>query len=155
MALVKIPKGITPDGQGMWGLFALMNNVNNASWLPPTNTTITGTTGSLTSAQILNGVSLFSGGSGDYTLTTDTAAQIINAFGGPQGLIPLDGTFAKPIRIINISTNNLLITGGTGVTITAGAGNTGAALFTFSDAIVQVTSATTVTIYFIGTGTAQ
>lgn len=109
-----VPSGITPDNTGEWGLFGLMQNVNEYAQ-SMTSAATSGTNITLTGAQLTAGVTqLNTGASGGFTITTPTASGIIAALGNT---VPLDGSFSKQIDIVN---NNVGQTG----TLTAGAGVT-------------------------------
>lgn len=97
--------------------------------------------GTITAA-LLQGLIVSRGGSqtGAFTDTTDTAANIISAFGGNTGTVR--------VRIINNTADTQTIAGGSGVTIS---GTATLATNTFRDFLLTMTS-TTVTLTNIGSG---
>jgi hypothetical protein len=112
--IAPLPPGITPDKSAEWGLFALISNLNNYSEAITAITTA-GTNTTLTPAQLLIGVTkLNAGASGGFTITLPSTVSILAAL-GPT--IPMDGTYAEPISILN---NNVGQTG----TVTAGDAST-------------------------------
>lgn len=93
-----LPPGIVADKSGAWGLFALISNLNNYSEAISAITTA-GTNTTLTAAQLLIGVTkLNAGASGGFTITLPSTVAIIAAL-GPT--IPMDGTYAEPVSILN------------------------------------------------------
>lgn len=98
-----IPGGITPDKSGAYGLFSLMNNVNNyAEALPPNfGIATSGTNITLTAAQIGYGITrLTAGASGGFTITLPSTASILSLIGAGNS-VPTDGSYAEPISIMN------------------------------------------------------
>lgn len=109
-----LPPGITGDKSAMFGLFGLWSNLNNYAE-NIVGITTAGTNTTLTSTQLLIGVTqLNTGASGGFTITLPSTANIIATL-GPT--IPIDGTYAEPISIMN---NNVGQTG----TVTAGDAST-------------------------------
>lgn len=109
-----VPPGMVADKSAIYGLIALLSNINAYSQTRADVTTA-GTDSTLTAAQAIAG-SLFlaAGASGGFTITLPSTKSIIAAF-GPT--IPTDGTFSKIITITNVAV------GQTG-TLTAGDGST-------------------------------
>ncbi len=97
--------------------------------------------GTITAALLL-GLIVSRGGSqaGAFTDTTDTAANIISAFGGNAGTVR--------VRIINNTADTQTIAGGTGVTIV---GTATLATNTFRDFLITM-AGSTVTLTNIGSG---
>lgn len=113
-AIFPLPAGMTADKSGAFGITGLMSNLNNYSEAI-TPLTTAGTNITLTAAQILIGVTkLNTGASGGFTITLPSTSTILAAL-GPT--IPMDGTYAEPISILN---NNVGQTG----TVTAGDAST-------------------------------
>lgn len=71
----------------------------------------TGTTGTATAAQLINGVYYFSGGT-TYALTTPTAAQLVAA------ITNVEVTSAFVVTVHNANSGTMTLTAGSGVTIT-------------------------------------
>lgn len=112
--IAPLPPGVVADKSADNGLFALMQNVNNYSEAITAITTA-GTNITLTAAQLLIGVTKLNvGASGGFTITLPSTVQILAAL-GPT--IPIDGTYAEPISILN---NNVGQTG----TVTVGDAST-------------------------------
>lgn len=109
-----VPAGIVADNVGDFGLFGLMQNLNQCGGL----TAVAGgtaTTINLTAAQFLSNVIDYSGSpGGGVTMNTPTAAAIIAAF--PNTLPP---QFPYLLFVVNDSAGQTAtVTGGTGVTVT-------------------------------------
>lgn len=96
--IAPMPAGIVADKSANFGLFALISNLNNYSEAISAITTA-GTNTTLTAAQLLIGVTkLNAGASGGFTITLPSTVAILAAL-GPT--IPMDGTYAEPISILN------------------------------------------------------
>lgn len=109
-----LPAGIVADKSAGFGIFGLISNLNNYSEAISAITTA-GTNTTLTAAQLLIGVTkLNAGASGGFTITLPSTVAIIAAL-GPT--IPMDGTYAEPVSILN---NGVGQTG----TVTAGDAST-------------------------------
>lgn len=109
-----LPSGMTPDKSAAFGLQGLISNINNYAESLQAITTA-GTNVTLTAAQLLCGITkLNAGATGGYTITLPATSVILSAL-GPT--IPMDGTYAEPISILN---NNVGQTG----TVTVGDAST-------------------------------
>lgn len=146
MALQPLPAGLVPDKSANWALHALHANANNYAESTSAVTTA-GTNSTLTTAQLLAGMTILNAGaSGGFTITLPSTAAIIAAL-GPT--VPTDGTYAEPIHILNNSV------GQTG-TITAGdasttlTGTMTCATATTRKLMLTVNSPTTITIQNCG-----
>jgi hypothetical protein len=114
----KIPPGITPDNSAAFGLFGLMQNINNLAPGPESAIVTSGTASTMTTAQLLTGIiTLDAGASGGFTLTLPSTASIISSF-GPT--VITDGTFAKMILIKNdgVGQTGTLTAGDASTTVT-------------------------------------
>lgn len=150
MVMIAMPKGVTPDVSAQWGLFALINAANNFSESPVTvNSALTAV--SITAAQMVGfGLILRTGApAGAVTDTLDTAVNIIAAMGGPS-LVPLDGSYSEPMRVLNSTGQTITITTNTGLTLT---GTMTIANGAWRDFKLTPTSATAVTVLNAGGGT--
>jgi hypothetical protein len=143
MAIFKIPPGITADASAAFGTFGALSNANNYSETYVSVTTA-GTNSTLSTTQALSGgLFLQSGASGGFTITLPSTVALIAAL-GPT--IPTDGSYSEPLWITN---NNVGQTG----TVTAGdssttlTGTMTIATNTTRKFLLNVTSATTITIY--------
>jgi hypothetical protein len=113
--IVAQPRGMVADKSSMWGLNALLQNINQYALMPQAPIATSGTAVALTGAQLTSGViSLTAGASGGFTINLASTANIIAALGGA---IPTDGTYGEPIFIQN---NGIGQTG----TVTAGDAST-------------------------------
>ena len=147
MSIARIPAGITPDAQANLGVVGLMANVNNyCEGISPV-TTAAGATTTLTAAQILAGMTvLAAGAAGAFNLQLPSTALLLANL-GPT--IPMDGTYAEPIHIVN---NGVGQTG----TIVAGDGSTTlvgtmtVATNTTRKFILTVTGVNTISIQNVG-----
>jgi hypothetical protein len=147
------PAGIVPDRSAGFGLSGLINNVNNyAEALPPGfGIATSGTNINLTAAQVGYGITrLTSGASGGFNITLPSTASILGAIGaGPGGVVPIDGSYAEPISIMNdnIGQTGTLVIGDSNTTLvgTMTIGTNTRRLF-----ILTVTGATTIQINNIG-----
>jgi hypothetical protein len=137
----------------------------NSTQGPTVGYAVFGNTGSITmpAAQMSTGrdisyVNMTGALAANATLTTDTAANIITLLQGLFGPnVNVVGT-TWALRISNASTGafSWTVAGGTGVTVTSmGGGATSLAIAqnTWREFLVSVTSATTVTLVSVGTGT--
>ena len=143
---LQLPRGLVADTQGMWGLMALISNVNAGA---PTqaNVTTAGTDSALTAAEAVAGtLILATGASGAFTITLPSTAAIIAAL-GPT--IPTDGTFSKIVRIKNdsVGQTGTLTAGDASTTITGTATIATATTRTF---LLTVDTSTTVTFENLG-----
>ncbi len=144
--VLAVPSGLVADMQGMWGLMALISNVNA---MAPTkaNVTTAGTNSTLTAAQgIAGALILASGASGGFTITLPSTAALISAL-GPT--IPIDGTFSKIVRIKNdaVGQTGTLTAGDASTTVT---GTATIATDTTRTFLLTVASATTLTYENLG-----
>lgn len=113
--IVAQPRGMTPDKSSMWGLNALLANINQYALMPQAAIVTAGTAVALSGGQLTAGVvQLTAGASGAFTINLASTAAIMAAL-GPT--IPTDGTYGEPIFIQN---NGIGQTG----TVTAGDANT-------------------------------
>lgn len=147
--VVKVPFGIVPDNQGMWGLWGAMQNVDQA--LVVTYTTVassTSTAVTATAAAVVGGILNRTGSPGSgITETTPTAAQIIAAL---PNTIAFDGTYQYKFRYINNAMGQTTTwTAGSGVTVT---GTATIATNAWRDFLVTVDSPTAVTFTNLGGG---
>lgn len=113
------PAGITPDPSALFGLQAVIQNVNNYSESPYTivSSQVVANVLTLTAFQTLIGEIIIPntvGISGAFTIQLPSTAALVAQMGA--NTIPLDGTYAEPMHISNSS-------GQTG-TVTAGDANT-------------------------------
>lgn len=115
--IMPLPAGIVADKSADNGLFALMSNLNNYSEAITAITTA-GTNVTLTAAQFLVGVTkLNAGASGGFTITLPATVAILAAL-GPT--IPMDGTYAEPVSILNnaVGQTGTVTAGDAGTTLT-------------------------------------
>ena len=150
MAIVKIPQGVTPDSMGFMGMIGLMSNVNNYAEGIATVAS-TGTSMTLTSAQLLAGVTnITSGASGGFTINLPSTVAIIAAL-GPS--IPTDGSYSEPIHFINNGTGQTgtVTAGDSGTTFVSGLSTATVANNVTRKYILTVTSPTTITLANVGT----
>jgi hypothetical protein len=151
MTIAKIPAGVTADPAALFGLLALMSNVN--AYAEGLSTIVTaGTNSTLTTAQLLSkNIVLTSGASGGFTITLPATSAIISAL-GPT--IPTDGTFYFPLYISNqgVGQTGTLTAGDSSTTVSA----TEATLATNVSGkwMVQVATATTLVITRVFAGDA-
>ncbi len=142
---------ITADASAMYGLIAMQTNLNSYSCREKaTITTTTANASVLTANQAHRSVILLeAGANAGFTLTTPTAANIIK---GLPSTIPLDGTYAKRIRIVNnsVGQTGTLTAGDSSVTIT---GTATIATATAREFLFTVLSATTVSYENLGSAT--
>lgn len=97
--IVAQPRGMTPDKSSMWGLNALLANINQYALMPQAAIVTAGTAVALTGPQLTAGViSLSAGASGAFTINLASTAAIMAAL-GPT--IPTDGTYGEPIFVQN------------------------------------------------------
>lgn len=109
--IVAMPRGMTPDKSSMWGLNALLANINQYALMPQPAIATFGTAVALAGGQLTAGVVLLSAGAtGAFTINLASTPNIMAALGSA---IPTDGTYGEPIFIQN---NGIGQTG----TITAG-----------------------------------
>lgn len=146
-----LPAGMTADSSAMFGLIALMANINAyAQREIVVITTTTANASVLTAAQSFRSpIRLDSGANGAFTLTLAATAAIIAAL-GPT--IPTDGTFSKKIVIVNnsVGQTGTLTAGDASTTIT---GTATIATATVREFLMTVTSATTLTYENLGSKT--
>lgn len=149
--LLKFPSGATPSLSADWGLFALMNAANKYAQNPITVATGTSVANTLTAAQLVDyGVILRTGTPGGGVADTlATATELIAQMGG-IALVPLDGTYSEPLRILNSTGQTITITTSTGLTLT---GTMTIADGAYRDFYLTPTSATTLTVLNVGGGT--
>jgi hypothetical protein len=143
----KLPSGITADNSAAFGLFGLMQNVNNTVIGPESAITTAGTNSNVTVAQLMTGfIALDAGASGGFTITLPSTASIIAGFGTTA---ITDGTYAKLVYIKN---DNVGQTG----TLTAGDGSTTVAgtatIATNTTRLFMLTILTPTTIEFENVG---
>ena len=145
MAIVKPIPGLVADAQANWGLHALQANVNNYS---ETYTTVAGTATTacaLTAAQALSGGLFITTGSitGGFTINLPSTAALLATL-GPT--IPTDGSYSEPMFITNSGTGQIgtLTIGDSSTTLS---GTMTIANNTTRKFLVQVTSATTISIF--------
>lgn len=147
---------ITPDPSANFGLEAMNHNLNMyAMSALLTISTASTTSATLTALQLIgtfvggmSGIIKLSGSAGSgFTLTTDTAADIISQF-GPT--VNMDGSFSIVRRFQAAVGQTVTVAGGTGVTIT---GTATIADGAWRDYLVTVASPTTVTFTNMGGGT--
>lgn len=114
--VMPVPKGITPDQPGIYGLIGLTANVNAAVRNRSSTITSTATSFFLTANQFAAGLLTFDGvAGGGVTARTPSAAQIIAFFGAA---VPVDGTFGSKVRVQNSSGQTITVTASTGITLT-------------------------------------
>jgi hypothetical protein len=114
----KVPAGITADNTAAFGLFGLMQNVNNTVLGSESAITTSGTASTVTVAQLMTGViALDAGASGGFTLTLPSTASIIAGFGTT---VITDGSYSKIIMIKNdgVGQTGTLTAGDASTTIT-------------------------------------
>jgi hypothetical protein len=145
--IVAQPRGMTPDKSSMWGLNALLANINQYALMPQPAIATSGTAVALSGSQFTAGVVLLTAGaSGAFTINLASTAAIIAAL-GPT--IPMDGTYGEPIFVQN---NGIGQTG----TITAGdAGTTLSGTMTIASNttrvfLLTVLSPTTISLTNVG-----
>ena len=113
--IVPVPRGLVADKSSMWGLNALLQNINQYALMPQAPIATSGTAVALTGPQLTSGViQLTSGASGAFTINLSSTAAILAALGSA---IPTDGTYGEPVFIQN---NGIGQTG----TVTAGDAST-------------------------------
>lgn len=123
------PTTLLSEGQAIGALADMLDQgISSRAYQSVT----TGTTGTATAAQLINGVYSFSAGT-TYTLTTPTAAAIVAA------LINVEVSSAFILTVYNANSGAFTLTGGTGVTV-AGLGT--AATGTARSWVFVVTNAT-------------
>lgn len=150
MVMIKMPAGVTPDNSAQWGLFALINAANNFSESPVTvNSALTAV--NVTAAMLVQGGLILRTGApgGAVADTWDTAVNIIQAMGGPN-LVPTDGSYSEPVRVLNSTGQTITVTTNTGLTLT---GTMTIANGAWRDFKITPTSATTLTVLNAGGGT--
>lgn len=97
--IVTPPAGLVADKSSMWGLNALLANINQYALMPRPAIATSGTAVALTGPQFTGGVVLLTAGaSGAFTINLPSTAQIIAALGAS---IPTDGTYGEPIFVQN------------------------------------------------------
>jgi hypothetical protein len=152
MATVQaLPPGEVADKSALFGLTALMSNMNALAEGLSTIVTA-GTNTLLTTAQLLSkNIVLTSGASGGFTITLPATSAIISAL-GPT--IPTDGTFYFPLYISNqgVGQTGTLTAGDSSTTVSA-TENT-IATNVSGKWMVQVATATTLTITRVFAGDA-
>ena len=101
MTIARIPTGITPDAQANFGQLGLMSNVNNyAENIFPVVTS--GTLVSISALAFLAGMTVLAPGvSGAFNIQLPSTTLLIATL-GPT--IPMDGTYAEPVHIVNNGT---------------------------------------------------
>ncbi len=146
-----LAKGLTADPSALFGLIAMQTNLNAyACREKATITTTTANASVLTALQAHRSVILLeAGANAGFTLTLPTTAAILAAL---PSTIPLDGTYAKRIRIVNNNVGQIgtLTAGDASTTIT---GTATMATNTAREFLFTVTSATTVSYENIGSAT--
>lgn len=97
--IVAQPRGMTADKSSMWGLNALLANINQYALMPQPAIVTAGTAVALTGSQLTAGVVLLTAGaSGAFTINLASTAAIIASLGST---IPTDGTYGEPIFVQN------------------------------------------------------
>jgi hypothetical protein len=142
------PMGRVADKSSDFGLQALHSNANAASYgaVSQLATTVANAV-VVTQAMLLTGViNMTAGANGAFTITLPTTAQIISAL-GPT--IPTDGTFGKVLQFINVAIGQTgtVTAGDTSTTVT---GTATIATNVVREFLLNVTSATTVTVTNLG-----
>ena len=148
MSIIRIPAGITPDNSAEWGFFGGAANINNYSETYQTAAT-SGTNITLTTTQTLCGaLFLTTGASGPFTITLPSTVALIAALGNT---IATDGTYSIPMWItnVNIGQTGTLTVGDASTTLGASL-NATIATNTTRKFLLQVASATTITIWSQG-----
>jgi len=144
-ALWRVP-GLVADNAADFGLLGLANNAD--LWCNHIEQiTTAGTNSTLTAAQSRRSIIyLNSGASGGFTITLPATSAILSAFGGT---VFTDGTFAKPLWIVNnnVGQTGTLTAGDASTTIT---GTATIATNTCRMFVVQVATASTLTYFNCG-----
>jgi hypothetical protein len=142
-----LPAGMVADEAAVFGLIAMMHNLN--CYAVTTNTEdVAGLTAiTLTASSAYSGVTIFSGGAGGgVAVTLPLTPEVFNLI-GPT--VPIDGSFSKRITFVN---------NGTGQTLTVGAGDASTTLDgtmtlannTVRDFLLTITGATTLQLQNLG-----
>lgn len=122
-AIFKQPSGITPDPTGLFGLQAVINNVNNyceAPFTVPSSQAVANVV-TLTAFQATIGeiiIPALGGISAAFVIQLPSTASIIAQLGA--NVIPLDGSYAEPMHVSNSSGQTGTLTAGDGSTTISG-----------------------------------
>lgn len=147
----QIPPGLTPDNSAQWGMFQGLVLLNDYCYVPVTLASAVAMT--LTAAQLsqLGMINITGAQGGAITATTDTAAAILAAMSPNFIGLPLNSTYASPVRIMNNGTGQVItVVGGTGVTIS---GTATIASGSWREFMMIPTAAGAITMLNVGGGT--
>lgn len=145
--IVATPRGMVADKSSMWGLNALLQNINQYALMPQAPIVTSGTAVALTGPQLTAGViSLSAGASGAFTINLSSTANILAALGAS---IPTDGTYGEPVFIQNngVGQTGTVTVGDASTTLT---GNMTIATNTTRVFLLTVLSPTTISLTNIG-----
>jgi hypothetical protein len=147
--IAAFPPGMTADNSAVFGLMALMQNLNSYAESPISVAT-SGTNVTLTGAQVIAGVTkLTTGASGGFTITLAATSAIITAMGNT---IPLNGTYSEPVSFLNfnIGQTGTVTVGDASTTLNTNGGASTIATNTRRAYFLTVASATTITLDNVG-----